>query len=125
MQNIESISSFKSNTERTLSCLEFFCTHNSIFELLNSNEEKNNNNILLEIMSELKIFETINLSMILFILHIILEAKIEYIDNFNEDDIVKIYQDSLEVLNKLYEIIILILQINEKNNNINNINTKY
>ena len=66
-------------------------------------------------MSELKIFETINLSMILFILHIILEAKIEYIDNFNEDDIVKIYQDSLEVLNKLYEIIILILQINEKN----------
>ena len=123
MQNIESISSFKSNTERTLSCLEFFCTHNSIFELLNSNEEKNNNNILLEIMSELKIFEIIDLSMILFILHIILEAKIEYIDNFNEDDIVKIYQDSLEVLNKLYEIIILILQINEKNSNINNINT--
>ena len=123
MQNIESISSFKSNTENTLSCLEFFCTHNSIFELLNSNEEKNGGGVLLEIMAELKIFEIINLSMILFILHIILEAKIEYIDNFNEDDIVKIYQDSLEALNKIYEIIILILQINEKNNNINNINT--
>ena len=90
MQNIESISSFKSNTENTLSCLEFFCTHNSIFELLNSNEEKNGGGVLLEIMAELKIFEIINLSMILFILHIILEAKIEYINNFNDEDIVKI-----------------------------------
>ena len=123
MQNIESISSFKSNIENTISCLEFFFSHNSIFELENSNEQKNKSNILLEIMDELKIFEIIDFSMILFILHIILEVKIEYIDNFNEDDIVKIYQDSLEVLKKIYEIIILILQINEKNNNINNINT--
>ena len=124
MQNIESISSFKSNTENTIKCLEFLCSHNSIFELLNSNEEKNNtNNIISEIMTELKIFEIIDLCMILFILHIILEAKIEYIDNFNEDDIVIIYQDSLETLKKIYEIVILILQINEKNNNINNINT--
>ena len=60
MQNIESISSFKSNTENTLSCLEFFCTHNSIFELLNSNEEKNGGGVLLEIMAELKIFEIKN-----------------------------------------------------------------
>ena len=77
MQNIESISSFKSNTENTIKCLEFLCSHNSIFELLNSNEEKNNtNNIISEIMTELKIFEIIDLCMILFILHIILEAKI-------------------------------------------------
>ena len=49
--------------------------------------------------------------------------KIEYIDNFNEDDIVSIYQNCLDVIKKLYEIIILILQLNEKNNNLHNINT--
>ncbi len=124
MQNLESISSFKSNKERTISCIEFFCSHNSIFELLDSKDDKNNNNndIILELMEHLKIFEIVLCSLILFILHIIQEAKIEYIDNFDEEDIVYIYKDSLKVLEKLYEIIILILQLNEKNNNINNIN---
>jgi Dullard-like phosphatase family protein len=121
---LESISSFKSSTESTLNCIEFFCSHNSFFELINSNEKKNNNNndIIPEIMTEIKIFEIINFFLILFILHIILETKIEYIDNFNEDDIVKIYTYSVDVIKKIYEIIIFILQLNEKNN-INNINT--
>ena len=125
IQNLESISSLKSNTESTLACIEFFSNHDSIFELINSNEEKNsiNDNTISDLMNELKIFEIIELSLILFIIHIILEVKIEYIDNFNEDDIVSIYQNCLDVIKKLYEIIILILQLNEKNNNLNNINT--
>ena len=126
IQNLESINSLKTNTESTISCIEFFNSHDSIFELLNSNEEKNNinnNDTIPDLMNELKIFEIIELSLILFIIHIIMEAKIEYIDNFNEDDIVAIYQDCLEVIKKLYEIIIIILQLNEKNNNLNNINT--
>ena len=124
LQNLESISSFKSSTESTLNSIEFFCSHNSFFDLINSSEEKHNNNndIIPEIMTEIKILEMINVFLILFILHIILEAKIEYIDNFNEDDIVKIYNNSVEVIKKIYEIIIFILQINEKNNT-NNINT--
>ena len=126
IQNLESINSLKTNTESTISCIEFFNSHDSIFELLNSNEEKNNinnNDTIPDLMNELKIFEIIELSLILFIIHIIMEAKIEYIDNFNEDDIVARYQDCLEVIKKLYEIIIIILQLNEKNNNLNNINT--
>ena len=110
IQNLESISSLKSNTESTLACIEFFSNHDSIFELINSNEEKNsiNDNTISDLMNELKIFEIIELSLILFIIHIILEVKIEYIDNFNEDDIVSIYQNCLDVIKKLYEIIILI-----------------
>ena len=127
LQNLESISSLKTNTESMISIIEFFNSHNSIFGLSNLDEEKNstnnNDNILSELMTELKIFETILFSLILFILHIILEAKIEYIDNFNEEDIVAIYQDCLELLKKIYEIIMLILQLNEKNNKLNKINT--
>ena len=106
LQNLESISSLKTNTESMISIIEFFNSHNSIFGLSNLDEEKNstnnNDNILSELMTELKIFETILFSLILFILHIILEAKIEYIDNFNEEDIVAIYQDCLELLKKIY-----------------------
>lgn len=125
LQNLESISSLRSNTEGTISSIEFYTSSRSFFELLKSNNDKNNttNNMILEVTSQLKIFEVVTLSLILFILHIILEAKIDYIDNFNEDDIVEIYQDCSKILKKLYEIIIIILQLNEKNNNLNNINT--
>ena len=46
-------------------------------------------------------------------MHIISEIKIEYIDNFSEDDIFIIYKDSLLVLQKFYEIIILIILSND------------
>ena len=73
-------------------------------------------------MEELKIFEVIEFSFIVFILNIILEAKIEYMDSFNEEDILVIYQDSFSALQKLYEIIMLMLLLNgicknKKNNN--------
>ena len=123
LQNLETISSLKSNTENTISCIEFFCSHSSIFEL---NENKNNNtdDIISEILNTLKIFEIIEFCLVLFILHIILEAKIEYIDSFNEDDILVIYNNSLEVMKKLYDIIMLILQLNIKSNNSNTNNNK-
>ena len=117
LHNLESIGSLKTMTDNTITCIEFFLGHPSIFEF-DKNSSSNNN--ILEIIEELKIFEIIELNLILFILHIILEAKIEYLDNFNEDDILIVYQDSYLVLQKLYEIIILMLLINE--NNSNNIN---
>ena len=119
LTNLESISSLKSMTNSTLSCIEFFCTHDSIFELLpiktNSKSNSTNNSFIsnssamAEFLDELKIFENIELTLILFIMHIILEAKIEYIDNFNEDDILTVYHDSYSVIQKLYEIIILMI----------------
>ena len=114
LSNLESISSLKAMTDNIMSRIEFFCSHSSIFELDQENTLNNNNNIS-ENMEALKIFELIELSLILFILHIILEVKIEYIDNFNEDDILVVYQDSFLVMQKLYEIIILMLLLNERN----------
>ena len=122
LQNLESISSLKSMTKTTLSCLEFFCTHDSIFELLpvknnsksnNSNNSFMNNAIMSDFFDELKIFQNIELSFILFIMHIILETKIEYMDTFNEDDILTVYHDSYSALQKLYEIIILMILYND------------
>ena len=76
-------------------------------------------------MDELKIFEIAELSFILFIMHIILEAKIEYLDNFNENDILAIYHDCYSVIQKLYEIIglliylLIIIKIQIKKNRMN------
>ena len=133
LQNLESISSLKSMTNNTLSCIEFFCTHDSIFELssIQNNNKSNNannsfisNNInLAEFLDELKIFEIAELSFILFIMHIILEAKIEYLDNFNEDDILAIYHDSYSVIQKLYEIIVLLILYNDNYKNPNKKNS--
>ena len=120
LQYLETISSLKATTENIMNRVEVFCSHNSIFELNQNNNTNNNNNTtnnIMEIMEELKIFEIVEFSLISFILHIILEAKMEYMDNFNEDDILVVYQDSYSILLKLYEIIILMLCLNENNSN--------
>ena len=128
LQNLESISSLKAMTNNTLNCMEYFCTHDSIFELesIKSNTKQNgsNNNInnnfsMAEFMDELKIFENIEFSLVIFIMHIILEARIEYMDSFNEDNILIVYHDCYSVIQKLYEIIILIILFNENYNNPN------
>jgi len=72
-----------------------------------------------EFMDELKIFENIEFSLVIFIMHIILEARIEYMDSFNEDNILIIYHDCYSVIQKIYEIIILIILFNENCNNPN------
>ena len=119
LQNLESIASLKATTNIITSRIEFFCSHSSVFEM------NLNDNYISEIMEELKIFETVELSMVLFLLHIILEARIEYMDSFNEDDILIVYQDSYLALQKLYEIVILILLLDDKNNEINFSNNPY
>ena len=116
LQNLETISSLKSTTDITLSKIDYCVLHSSVFELYKSNTPNN----IIEFVEELKIYENIEFSLILFILHIILEAKIEYLDNISEEDIIIIYQNSYLSLQKLYEIIILFLLNNEYNNNNNN-----
>ena len=120
LQNLETISSLKSSTDNIMSIIEYFCSHSSLFELNPNNTSK----ILLETMEELKSFEIIEFNFIMFILHILLEAKIEYMDSFNEEDILIIYQDNYSTLQKLYEIMILILLFNENNGNKNNNNNE-
>ena len=114
IQNFESISSLKSMANNTLSCIEFFSNHDSVFDLIfQNNNGINNNNILIQFLDQLKIYEYIEMNLVLFIMHIISEIKIEYIDNFNEDDIFIIYKDCFSVLQKFYEIIILIILYND------------
>ena len=115
MQNFESISSLKSMTNNTLSCIEFFSNHDSIFEL-KADEEKES---LTNFFTQLKIYENIEISLILFIMHIILETKIEYLDSFNEDDILVIYHDCFTVIQKFYEMIILVVLLKDNLNNDN------
>ena len=110
MQNFESISSLKLMTNNTLSCIEYYFNNDSIFEI----DEKD---ILFEYFNQLKIYENIEISIILFIMHIILEAKIEYLDSFNEDDILVIYHDCNTIIQKFYEIIILIILLKDNLNN--------
>ena len=122
MQNFESISSLKSMTNNTLSCIEFFSNHDSIFELIPAKND-DNKNILTNFFDQLKIYENIEISLILFIMHIILETKIEYLDSFNEDDILVVYHDCFSVIQKFYEMIILIILLKDNLNN-NNTSTK-
>ena len=113
LTNFRTISSLKSMTNNTLSCIEFFFNHDSVFDLIQQRNDNYFNDILISYLDQLKIFEFIEIDLILFIMHIISEIKIEYIDNFSEDDIFIIYKDSLLVLQKFYEIIILIILSND------------
>ena len=113
LTNFRTISSLKSMTNNTLSCIEFFFNHDSVFDLIQQRNDNYFNDILISYLDQLKIFEFIEMDLILFIMHIISEIKIEYIDNFSEDDIFIIYKDSLLVLQKFYEIIILIILSND------------
>ena len=118
MQNFESISSLKSMTNNTLSCIEFFSNHDSIFELIpQGGLGEGGGDILQNFFEQLKIYENIEISLILFIMHIILETKIEYLDSFNEDDILVIYHDCFSVVQKFYEMIILIILLKDNLNN--------
>ena len=113
LTNFRTISSLKSMTNNTLSCIEFFFNHDSVFDLIQQRNDNYFNDILISYLDQLKIFEFIEMDLILFIMHIISEIKIEYIDNFSEDDIFIIYKDCLLVLQKFYEIIILIILSND------------
>ena len=65
MQNFESISSLKLMTNNTLSCIEYYFNNKSIFDI----DEKD---ILYEYFNQLKIYENIEINIILLIIHIIL-----------------------------------------------------
>ena len=115
LQNLDSIFSLKTTTTSTVACIDYFSGHDSVFTM---NDLKGKTN-LEDFLAELRIFEIVELSLVLFLLHIILEAKIEYIDSISEEDILIIYQDVHSVIQKLYEIIILLVLYNDNYNNPN------
>ena len=84
LQNLETITSLKSTIDNTLTRIDYCVSHSSVFELFKNNIKNN----IIEFVEELKIYENIEFSLILFILHITLEAKIEYLDSISEEDII-------------------------------------
>ena len=120
IKKLESIFSLRTKADDILNHINFFSNNSSIFQM-----NKGNKNIL-EIFEELKIYEIIDFCLILFLVYIVKEIKVEYMDNINEEDIIQIYQNCYLVLKQIYEIILLMILFNSKNKDKSNgENNKY
>ena len=131
--NLEDLNNLRNNLIDTRQKIEYFSTHESIYEKNNDIIENIfNNNIQIskkvdEFMEEEKCCEIIEFSLILFILHLMFGAKIQYTEFVNDEDMEIIYGEICFVLHKMIENIMLKLLYNEnynKNNINNSINNK-
>ena len=125
--NLDDLTNLKNYGIDTKKKIEYFISHDSI-------HEKNNNlieNILNsqitkkidEFLEEEKCCEIIEFSLVLFILHFMFGAKIQYTECINDEDMEAIYGEICFVLHKMLENIMLKLLFNE-NYNANNNNKK-
>ena len=125
--NLEDLNNLRNNLIDTKQKLEYFSTHESIYEKNNDLIENIfNNNLQIskkvdEFMEEEKCCEVIEFSLILFIIHLMFGAKIQYTEFINDEDMEIIYGEICFVLHKMIENIMLKLLYNE-NYNKNNIN---
>ena len=122
--NLEDLNNLRSYLFDTKKKVEYFSSHESI-------HEKNNNlleNIITsssfskkieEFLEEEKCCEIIEFSLILFIIHLMFGAKIQFTEFINEEDIETIYGEVCFVLHKMLENIMLKLLFNENYNKIN------
>ena len=130
--NLEDLNNLRNNLIDTKKKIEYFATHESIHEKNNDVE-----NIFINLQSAKKIdefieeekcCEIIEFSLILFILHLMLGAKIQYMEMISDEDMETVYGEICFVLHKMIENIMLKLLFNENYNkskdNINNINDK-
>ena len=123
LQNLENINLFKNLVIDTQSRVDYFYSHSSINETKIQTAPP-----LSEFLEQEKICEFIEFSLILFIMHIILEVKLELIDLIEENELISVYQEILSVMKKIYENVMLKLLFNDiyntTNNNNNNNNNK-
>ena len=106
--------------------IEYFSSHESIHEknnllenmILSSVSTSSRKND--EFFEEEKCCEIIEFSLILFVIHLMFGAKIQYTEIINEEDIETIYGEICFVLHKMLENIMLKLLFNENYNKINN-----
>ena len=131
--NLEDLNNLRNNLIDTRQKIEYFSTHESIYEKNNDIIENIFNNYIQiskkvdEFMEEEKCCEIIEFSLILFILHLMFGAKIQYTEFVNDEDMEIIYGEICFVLHKMIENIMLKLLYNEnynKNNINNSINNK-
>ena len=123
IQNLENINLFKNLVIDTQSRVDYFYSHSSINETKIQTAPP-----LSEFLEQEKICELIEFSLILFILHIILEVKLELIDLIEENELISVYQEISSAMKKIYENVMLKLLFNDiyntTNNNNNNNNIK-
>ena len=124
--NLEDLNNFRNYLFDTKKKVEYFSSHESIHEknnllenmILSSVSTSSRKND--EFFEEEKCCEIIEFSLILFIIHLMFGAKIQYTEIINEEDIETIYGEICFVLHKMLENIMLKLLFNENYNKINN-----
>ena len=126
--NLDDLNNLKNYVIDTKKKIEYFSTHESVHEKNNNLYENilNNPQIIKkldEFIEEEKCCEIIEFTLVLFILHLMFGAKIQYTEFINDDDMETIYGEICFVLHKMLENIMLKLLFNE-NYNINNNNKK-
>ena len=122
--NLEDINNIRNYLMDTKKKVDYFSTHESIYEKNNDLIEniynfKQISNKVDEFLEEEKCCEIIAFSLILFIMHLMLGAKIQYTEIINDDDMEAIYGEICFVLHKMLENIMLKLLYNENYNNQN------
>ena len=127
--NLEDFNNLRNYLIDTKKKIEYFSTHESIHEKNNDIENIFNNlqiaKKLDEFIEEEKCCEIIEFSLILFMVHLMFGAKIQYMELINEEDMETIYGEICFVLHKMIENIMLKLLFNENyNKSKDNINDK-
>ena len=125
--NLEDLNNLRNNLIDTKQKIEYFSIHESIYEKNNDLIENIfNNNLQIskkvdEFLEEEKCCEIIEFSLILFIIHLMFGAKIQYTEFINDEDMEIIYGETCFILHKMIENIMFKLLYNE-NYNKNNTN---
>ena len=119
--NLEDLNNLRNYMSDTKNRIEYFSLHESIFSkkyksgIIPNPMIKNVD----EFLEEEKCCEIVEFTIILFILHLIMGAKIKHTEYINDEDMESIYGEACFVLDKLRENIMLKLLYNENFNNEN------
>ena len=116
--NLEDLTNLRNYMNDTKNRVEYFSLHESIFS---TKSNKNQNTQILkkveEFIEEEKCCEIVEFCLILFILHLIMSAKIKHTEYINDEDMEVIYGEACFVLDKLRENVMLKLLFNENYKN--------
>ena len=121
ISNLEDINNLRNYIMDIRKKVDYFSTHESVYEKSNDLIEhiynyKQLSNKVDEFLEEEKCCEIIAFSLILFILHLMLGAKIQYNEIINDEDMETIYGEICFVLHKMLENIMFKLLFNENYN---------
>jgi len=113
--NLEDLNNLRNYMNDTKNRIEYFSLHESIFNKKSKSGVSSNSLIqkVEDFMDEEKCCEIVEFSIILFILHLIMGAKIKHTEFINDEDMESIYGEACFVLDKLRENIMLKLLYNE------------